>query len=134
MQKEGSTEKDKTQTDYVLDYDGLLWHTSPRTPARLAVPRSLILGLLALVHVTHGHAGVMRTTAIVNARYEWPGMFADTRKYVLSCGCRRRKRTNSHAIAIAPGSVLGALGGLGDGYFRLETGLHRREQVSSDHH
>ena len=82
MQKEGSTEKDKMQTDYVLDRDGLLRHISPRTPARLAVPRSLIPGLLALVHVTHGHTDVMRTTAIVNARYEWPGMFADTRKSV----------------------------------------------------
>ena len=30
----------------------------------------------------------------------------DTRKYVLSCGCRRRKRTSSHAIAMRPARFL----------------------------
>ncbi|CAM9237065.1 unnamed protein product [Sphacelaria rigidula] len=42
----------------------------------------------------------MRTIAMVNACYDWPGLSADTRKYVVSCGCRRRKRTNSHTVAM----------------------------------
>ncbi|CAM9656982.1 unnamed protein product, partial [Sphacelaria rigidula] len=86
----------------------LLWYTSPKEPAKLAIPRSLVPGLLAWVHTTHGHAGVMRTTAVVNARYEWPGLFVDIRKYVLSCGCRRRKRTNSHTLAMRPARFLRA--------------------------
>ncbi|CAM9802818.1 unnamed protein product, partial [Sphacelaria rigidula] len=88
--------------------NNLLWYTSLKEPAKLAIPRSIVPGLLAWVHTMHGHAGVMRTTAVVNARYEWPGLCADTRKYVLSCECRRRKRTNSHTLALRPARFLRA--------------------------
>ncbi|CAM9478629.1 unnamed protein product, partial [Sphacelaria rigidula] len=98
----------KRRDAYVLDENDLIWHTSPKEPAKLAIPRSLVPGLLAWVHTTHGHAGVMRTTAVVNARYEWPGLFVDIRKYVLSCGCRRRKRTNSYTLAMRPARFLRA--------------------------
>ncbi|CAN0071951.1 unnamed protein product, partial [Sphacelaria rigidula] len=99
---------DKRWDAHVLGESNLLWYTSPQEPAKLAIPRSLAPGLLAWVHTTHGHAGVMRTTAVVNARYEWPDLFANTRKYVLSCGCRRRKRTNGHTLAMRPARFLRA--------------------------
>lgn len=58
--------------------------------------------LLALVHTTYGQAGVMSTTAVANARHEWTSSFVDTRKYVPSCGCRKRKRAICHATAMRP--------------------------------
>ncbi|CAM9987057.1 unnamed protein product, partial [Sphacelaria rigidula] len=109
LRKESKGEGASKRRDaYVLDENDLLWYTSPKKPAKLAIPRSLMPGLLAWVHTTHGHAGVMRTTAGVNARYEWPDLFVDIRKYLLSCGCRRRKRTNSHTLAMRPDRFLRA--------------------------
>ncbi|CAM9586507.1 unnamed protein product, partial [Sphacelaria rigidula] len=105
--------------------NNLLWYTfSSKEPAKLAIPRSLVPGLLAWMHTTHGHTGVMRTTVVVNARYEWPGLFADTRKYVLSCRCRRRKRTNSHTLAMRPARFLRA-------WEMLEMDISDMKQVSA---
>ncbi|CAM9814812.1 unnamed protein product, partial [Sphacelaria rigidula] len=88
-------------------------------PAKLAIPRSLVPGLLAWVHTTHGHAGVMRTTAVVNVRYEWPGLFANVRKYVLSCGCRRRKRTNTWEVLEMDISDMKQVSALGNRYLLI---------------
>ena len=66
----------------------------------------MIADVLALVHTLHGHEGVGATLALVRDHFHWPTVTRDTRQYVLSCGCRRRKRPNSRRIAVLPGRPL----------------------------
>ena len=43
---------------YVTDDDGLLWYAPPGSTLRLAIPRSIVPGVLIFVHTTNGHPGV----------------------------------------------------------------------------
>ena len=97
---------------YLLDDQGLVWYELEqrgilvRRTSVLAVPRVLVADLLALVHCQHGHPGVGRTLSLLRDRFHWPGMCRDARDYVLSCGCRRRKRSRSQRIAMLPARYL----------------------------
>ena len=71
-----------------------------RTP--VAIPRALVPELLALIHYLHGHSGVASTLALTQERFFWPTVVRDVREYVLSCGCRRRKRRNNQQLALPP--------------------------------
>ena len=95
-----------TGGEYVTDDDGLLWYAPPGSILRLAIPRSLIPGILALVHTTYGHPGVARTTELTQRKYHWTSLKGDIRNYVLSCGCRRLKRSTSQRIAMLPARFL----------------------------
>ena len=44
--------------------------------------------------------------SLLHDRFHWPGMFRDAKAYVLSCGCRRRKRSRSQRIAMLPARYL----------------------------
>ena len=44
-----------TGGEYVTDDDGLLWYVLPGSILRLAIPRSLVPGVLAFFHTTYGH-------------------------------------------------------------------------------
>ena len=68
----------------------------------LAFPAVWVADVLALVHCQHGHPGAARTLSLVRVRFYWPGMCRDAWEYVLSCGCRRRKRTRSQRITMLP--------------------------------
>lgn len=92
--------------DYILDDHQLLWHAPRGKAYAVAVPRELIPGVLALVHGTYGHPGVARTTILIERKYHWPTLKKDTRAYVLSCKCRRRKRPWSKQIAMLPARLL----------------------------
>ena len=86
-------EKGEQETgDYVLDDQNLLFH-APRGLAHVvALPRTLVPGVLALAHGTFGHPGIARTTLIIADKYNWPSLKQDVRAYVRSCRCRLRKR------------------------------------------
>ena len=60
---------------------------------------------MARAHSTYGHLG-MAKTALISRRYCWPTLIRDVRDYVLSCGCRRRKRSASQRVAILPAMFL----------------------------
>ncbi|CAN0166915.1 unnamed protein product, partial [Ectocarpus fasciculatus] len=92
--------------DYVLDDQQLLWHAPRGRQYAVATPRHLVPGVLALVHGTFGHPGVARTTLLIEKRYHWPTLKKDTREYVLSCRCRRRKRPWSTQLAMLPARFL----------------------------
>ena len=92
--------------DYVLDEKQLLWYSPVGSAPRLAIPQSLKAGIMALVHTTYGHPGVARTILLVQQHYHWPTMKKDLREYVLSCGCRRRKSSSSHRVAMLPARFL----------------------------
>ena len=72
----------------------------------LAIPRSLVPGVLALVHSTKGHPGVARTTMMLREIFFWPTLGKDAREYDLSCGCRRRMRAHSRQVAMLPARFL----------------------------
>ena len=91
---------------YVIDENNLVWHTPNDSKPVLAVPRSIVPELLALVHTLHGHAGVGATLALVRNHFHWPTIARDTRLYVASCGCNRRKRFRSQEIATMPGRTV----------------------------
>ena len=91
---------------YVADDNGLLWYAPPGSILRRAIPRFLIPGVLALVHTTYGHSGVTRTTELAQRNYHWTSLKSDVRDYVLSCGCRRVKRSTSQRVAILPACFL----------------------------
>jgi len=92
--------------EYLLDDEGLLWYAPKGEDPKLVIPRVMVPGVLALVHSTFGHPGVARTTLLVQGKYNWPTLVRDVREYVLSCGCRRRKRANSQRIAMMPARFL----------------------------
>lgn len=91
---------------YLLDDEGLLWYAPKGADPKLAIPRVLVPGVLALVHSTFGHPGVARTTLLVQGKYTWSTLIKDVREYVFSCGCRRRKRANSQRVAMMPAKFL----------------------------
>ena len=96
-----------------LDNQNLLWHERKcvgvlaRETSVLAIPHVLEPHLLALVHGQHGHPGVPRTLPLLRDRLHSPGMWRDTRDYVLSCGCRRRKWSRSQRVVMLPATFLG---------------------------
>ena len=61
--------------------------------------------MLSLVHSTFGHPGVARTTLLLRDKYTWPSL-RNVRQYVVSCGCRRRKRTNGRKVWMMPARFL----------------------------
>ena len=95
-----------TGGEYVTDDDGLLWYAPPGSILRLVIPRSLVPGVLAFVHTTYGHPGVARTTELTQRKYHWTSLKSDVREYVLSCGCRRLKRSTSQRAAMLPASFI----------------------------
>ena len=91
-----------TGGQYVTDDNELLWYAPPGFMLRLGIPRSLVPGILALVHTTHDHPGVARTTELMQRKYHWTSLKIDVRDYVLSCGCRRLKRSTSQRVTMLP--------------------------------
>ena len=79
---------------------------TPGSILRLAIPRSLVPDILVLVHTTYGHPGVARTTELAQRKYHRTSLKGDIRNYVLSCGCRRRKRSTSQRVAMLPARFL----------------------------
>ncbi|CAM9960820.1 unnamed protein product, partial [Choristocarpus tenellus] len=65
---------------------------------RLAVPRSLVSNIIALVHLQTSHQGVGRTVALTHRYFFWPSLHKDTQDYVLSCGCRRDESVQNRTI------------------------------------
>ena len=53
---------------YVTDDDGLLWYAPPGSILRLAIPRSLVPGILVFVYTTYGHPGAARTTQLMQKK------------------------------------------------------------------
>ena len=92
--------------EYAMDDNGLLWVAPLGKIPRLAVPRSLVPGIMAPAHSTYGHPRTARTTALISHRYCWPTLIKNVRDYVLSCGCRRRKRSTSQPVAMLPSRFL----------------------------
>ena len=92
--------------DYVLDDNDLLWSAPPKTKLKLAIPRALVPETLALVHGTYGHPGITRTLLLVRDKCWWPAIAQDARDYVLSCGCRRKKRVLSQRVVMMPARLL----------------------------
>lgn len=82
--------------------DGLFSYAPSGIPLCFATPRSLIAGVLTIVHTTHGHPRIAMPTALGTAKLLWPSMKQDVRGYVLSCGCRRRKRSTIRRIVMLP--------------------------------
>ena len=54
---------------YMLDEERLLWYSSITSPSRLAMPRSMIPGVMALVHTTYAHPEVGRTTELIQRKF-----------------------------------------------------------------
>ena len=97
----------------LIDDQNLLWLECERVgvlarkTSVFAVPQCLVPDLFALVHGQHGHPGVPRTLPLLRDRLHSPGMWRDTRDYVLSCGCRRRKWSRSQRVVMLPATFLG---------------------------
>ena len=62
---------------------------------KVVVPESLKAFVLGQHHnlELHGHQGRRRTEIMIGARYYWPGMSKDIRRWILACsGCSKRKK------------------------------------------
>ena len=91
---------------YMLDDRDLMWYSTKETrEPTLAIPRTMVPELLVLIHYLHGHSGVASTLALTRERLFWPTMVRDVREYVLSCGCRRRKRSNNQLDLLRIGTT-----------------------------
>ena len=65
MFKESGSMEDK----YLTDDHGILWYAPRGQKPTLAIPMTLIPGVLSLVHGTSCHPGVVRTTLLVPDKY-----------------------------------------------------------------
>ena len=95
-----------TWGEYIADSNGLLWYAPPDSILRLDIPRSLVPVTLALVHTTCGHPGVALSTELMERKCHWTSLKSDVRNYVLSCGCRRLKKSTSQPVAMLPARFL----------------------------
>ena len=91
---------------YVADDNALLWYVPQGSILRLAIPRSLVPGILALVHTTYGQPGVARITELVQRKYHWTSLRSNIRDCMLSCKCRMTKRSTSQRVAMLPARFL----------------------------
>ena len=66
----------------------------------IAMLRSMIPSIMALVHKTYAHPGDGRTTELIQRKFYWPTYKRDIMHYVLSCGCRMRKKSASRRVAM----------------------------------
>ena len=53
------------EDEYLTDDNGVLWYAPRGKKRTLAIPRTLIHGVLSLVHSTFRHSGVARATLLV---------------------------------------------------------------------
>ena len=126
----GAGEGGVDTTSYGLDDDEVVRYTDEQGRKLPAIPESMTADVLALVHTLHGHAGVGATLALARDHFHWPTVTRDTRQYVLSCGCRRRKRPNSRRIALLPGRPLEPWDELQMDILKIDT-FSFRQQVRS---
>ena len=85
--------------------EGLLWHSPITSPSQNAVPRSMIPGVMALVHTTYVHPGVGRTTELIQRKFHWPAYKRDVRDDVLTWGCRRKKSASQRVAMLQARSL-----------------------------
>ena len=97
LEKVGDLNNGGTGGEYVTDDDGLLWYAPSGSILRLAIPRSLVPGVLAFVHTTYGHPGVARTTELMQGKYHWTSLKIDV---------RRLKKSTNQCIAMLPARFL----------------------------
>ena len=102
----GVGQRQRNDTNHVLSDNGLLWHAPRGWMYAIAVSRQLVPGVLAHVHGTYGHPGIVRTTLLIERKFHWPTLKSDVRAYVLSCPCRRRKRARSMQLSMMPARLL----------------------------
>ena len=106
LRRESDRQTPEGTADYVVEDNDLLWSAPPKKEPKLAIPRALVPGMLALAHGTYGHPGVARILLLVGDTYWWPTIAQDTRDDVLSCGCRRKKRAWTQRVAMMPTPLL----------------------------
>ena len=70
MEKRTCSKNDR----YLIDEKELVWYPPDKSKPVLAVPRSVIPELLAIVHTLHGHAGVGATLSLVCGHFHWPAI------------------------------------------------------------
>lgn len=63
----------------MLNDNDLLWNTPLDRAPRLAVPKPLVPGGLALTHSTYRHAGVAKSTMSASRRNHWPPLARNVR-------------------------------------------------------
>ena len=88
-------------TGYGLDND-VIRYADGNGRKLPAIPVSMVADVLALAHTLNGHAGVGAILALVLDHFRWPAITGDTRQYMLSCGCRRRKRSSTRRVTMLP--------------------------------
>ena len=92
------------EDEYLKDDNGSLWYAPRGKRGKIltfAIPRTLIPGgvVPGSYHLRTPRRGSHNT---VGERYSWPSLRKDVRQYVLSCGCRPRKRANRHKVWMIP--------------------------------
>ena len=98
-QHEGSDVMSKKSSPFIVT-DGLMYRTDACGGApRLCIPDApgVRLKLLKELHDAPmaGHFGYRKTLDLIQARYFWPRMASDVKRYVASCDdCQRNKSTN----------------------------------------
>ena len=91
---------------YGLGTHDVVWYDGGKGRKLPAIPVAKVADIIAFVHTLHGHAGVGATLSLLRDHFHWLTMMKDTRHYVLSCACRRRKRPLSRRVAMMPGRPL----------------------------
>ena len=76
MLKESASGED----EYLTDDNGVPLYAPRGEKPTLAILRTLIPGVLPLLHSTVGHPGVARTTLLVRDEYSWPSLRKEMRQ------------------------------------------------------
>ena len=111
----------RTQDQFVVDEDGLLYHISypgnRRKPElmikQLVLPRTQRHAIITSHHdnlMGGGHQGIDRTYAAITLRAYWPGMYKTIQEYVKSCEtCQKVKHKNRNPVPLTPMPIVPVL-------------------------
>ena len=88
-----------TGGEHVTDDYGLLYNATLGSFLRMAIPRSLVHGILALLHTAYGYPEVAQTIELVQRKFYYTSLKYNVRDCVPSCGCRTIRRLTSQRVA-----------------------------------
>lgn len=76
----GTSVSDEVVREPLMDEKGVIWFAKDNNKPLIAVAAVMVIDILALVHTSHGHAGVAATLSLTRDRFHWPSVVKDTRQ------------------------------------------------------
>ena len=85
--------------------DGILYHLQNAGPkssdglqVTLCIPKTLQVTAIKMLHTLHGHIGIQKTVNLGRQKYCFPGMYALTKRLIVSCEDCQKANASGHLL------------------------------------